>query len=99
VESEKKKDQEDKYPITDEGIVDDIITFMIAGTETTSNFLVAMIFYIFEKPDVARRLKEEIDSVIETNEDIYIEKFKKLRYLECIFLEISRLFTSVPLSF
>ena len=57
---------------------------MIAGSETTSNFLNAMVFYVFEKPEVAQRLRDEVDSVIKTDRDITIENFKKLDYLDCV---------------
>ena len=38
-------------------LIDEVKTFMIAGSETTSNFITAMILYCFEKPEVIKRLR------------------------------------------
>ena len=54
---------------------------MIAGSETTANFLTAMILYVFEKPHIAEKLRKEIDSVIENNSDITFENIKKMSFL------------------
>ena len=51
-----------------------------------------MIFSIFGKPEVLKRLREEINSVIKSDKDINVENFKKLPYLECVMSETSRLF-------
>ena len=57
---------------------------MIAGSDTTSNFLTAMLLYTFEKPKVVEKLRKEINSIIHSDEDITIENLKKLTYLECV---------------
>lgn len=57
---------------------------MIAGSDTTSNFLTAMILYTFEKPKVVEKLRKEMNSIIHSDEDITIENLKKLTYLECV---------------
>ena len=41
--------------------MDEIKTFTVAGSDTTSNFLTTMILYIFEKPEVLKKLTQEID--------------------------------------
>ena len=63
---------------------DEICTFVVGGSDTTSNYLTAMILFTFEKPKVLERLKEEINSVIKSNEDITVENLKKLTYLDCV---------------
>ena len=57
---ERKKNIEEgqKISINNEELIDEIKTFVIAGSETTSNFLVAMIFFVFERPEVSERLKK-----------------------------------------
>lgn len=79
--------------MTDEELVDDIKNFVFAGTDTASNFLVALIFLVFEHPEVAARLRKEIESIVKSNEDITIDNIKKMTYLECVFLETSRRFS------
>jgi cytochrome P450 len=53
-----------------------------------------MIFYVFQKPAVVLRLRDEIDAVIKADKDITADNIKKLVYLECIINEISRIFWS-----
>ena len=76
--------------------MDEVKSFMIGGSETGSNFLVALILFVFEKPEVAQKLKREIDLVIRSDEDITVENMKKLSYLECIILEVKRKFGVLP---
>jgi cytochrome P450 len=54
-----------------------------------------MICSVFEKPEVAERLRAEIDSVIKSDADITVANIKKLRYLECVIHETSRKMCSV----
>lgn len=70
---------------------------MIAGADNTSNFLVALTFFVFEHPEMAARLRKEIESIIKSDEDITNENIKKMAYLECIILETSRKFSSLPI--
>ena len=72
--------------------MDEIITFVGAGAETTSNFLTMILLLIYERPSVLSRLREEISSVIKSDADMTIDNFKKLKYLDCIINETSRYF-------
>jgi cytochrome P450 len=56
--------------IDDESLIDDIKAFAIAGSETSSNFITAMLLFVFEKPAVVARLVEEINSIVKSDEDI-----------------------------
>ena len=55
-----------------------------------------MIFLIFEKPAIATRLRTEIKEVIKGDADITFDNIKKLGYLDCILLEVSRVFCVLP---
>lgn len=63
---------------------------MIAGSDTTSNLLAALLLYVFEQPRIVEKLRKEINSVVKSDSDITVENFKKLHYLECVISEISR---------
>jgi len=80
-------------------LIDEIKTFVIAGAETTANMLTAIIFYVFQKKSVVERLREEINQVIKSDENITPENMKKLPYLDCIMTESYRMFNSVPYTF
>ena len=53
----KEEEGSERKGISERDLIDEIKTFVLAGSETTSNFLVAMLFYAFEKPDVVKRLR------------------------------------------
>ena len=57
-EQKKSKTFSEGVVISDKELIDEIKTFIIAGTESTSNFIVGMIFLIFEHPKVVEKLRE-----------------------------------------
>ena len=62
-------------------MIDEIITFIFAGSDTTSNMINFAIRAIYEHPEVLEKAKKEIESVIQSNEDITQENLKKMTYL------------------
>ena len=58
--AERRENSKEDY-VSDQELIDDIKTFVLAGSETSSNFLVALVFYVFECPEVAARLRKEIE--------------------------------------
>ena len=52
--SQRKK--EGNIYISDDEIVDQIKTFVVAGSDTTSNTLTAMLLHVFQKPEVLTKL-------------------------------------------
>jgi cytochrome P450 len=94
LEERKKMEQHSETEkITDRDIIDDIKTFVIAGTDTTSNFITAMLLYVYEKESTVKRLTEEINNVIKSDADITAENLKKMPYLDCCIAETSRVIT------
>lgn len=65
--------------MTDESIVDNLITFLIAGHETTAATLSFAIYQILAKPEAYHKLQQEVDSVVGTG-PILIEHVAKLKY-------------------
>ncbi len=57
---------------------------MIAGTDTTTRFFTMIIYYIGRNPEVHRKLRQEINSVIKSDVDITHENLKKLNYIDWI---------------
>lgn len=50
-------------------------------------------------PDIQRRVRQEVDSVMDLHsdgEDFTIEDIKQLKYLECVLKEVQRLFPTAP---
>lgn len=49
-ETEKINSGNRESTLSTEDLIDEIKTFVIAASDTTANYLTAMLFYMFEKP-------------------------------------------------
>jgi len=81
--------------MTDDSIVNNLITFLIAGHETTSGALSFAFYYLLKNPKALEKTKEEIDRVVGT-EDITGEHLSKLPYVEAVLRESLRLQPTAP---
>ncbi|ASF37892.1 NADPH--cytochrome reductase [Halobacillus halophilus] len=91
----KGKDPETGEALDDENIRFQIITFLIAGHETTSGLLSFAIHYLMKNPDKLKKAQEEVDEVI--GEDIpSYKQVKKLKYVRMILNEALRLWPTAP---
>ena len=77
--------------MSDKQIRDEVLTFLIAGHETTTNAL-SFLIYLLSKYDVIREnVKSEINSII-TEEHPSFESLQKLVYTKAVINEALRLF-------
>lgn len=75
-----------------EEMLDEFVTFFIAGQETTANLLSWTIMELTHNPDIAYRLKTEVDAVLGENaSSIAFEDLGKLEYMTAVFKESLRL--------
>ena len=65
-------------------MIDEIIAFVVGGSDSTTNYLTAIILHVFAKSSVAERLMKEINEVIQHDEDITVDNMKKMTYLNCV---------------
>ncbi|KAI0671167.1 cytochrome P450 [Trametes maxima] len=56
------RDQETGLGLPDKTIQYNLLTFLIAGHETTSGMLVFAVYYLLKNPDTLRKLRDEIDT-------------------------------------
>jgi cytochrome P450/NADPH-cytochrome P450 reductase len=87
-------------PVTGEGLSDiniryQIITFLIAGHETTSGLLSFAMYYLLKHPAVRAKAFEEVDRVLGQDTPTF-EKLHELRYLRQILHESLRLWPTAP---
>ncbi|KGO66158.1 NADPH-cytochrome p450 reductase, FAD-binding, alpha-helical domain-3 [Penicillium expansum] len=87
-------------PITGEGMSDDliisnIITFLIAGHETTSGLLSFTFYYLLQNQDVLERARNEVDEVTGVG-PITVQHLAKLPYIDAIMKESLRLMPTAP---
>lgn len=89
------KDPETGEQLDDENIRYQIITFLIAGHETTSGLLSFTIYYLLKNPDVLKKAYEEVDRVL-TNSVPSYEQVLELKYIRMILNESLRLWPTAP---
>ena len=74
-------------------IFEEFCTFFIAGTDTTSHFLLMMVYYIAMDPAVEAKLREEIREYV--GGDFSYDNLKKLKYIDWIQKETTRMYGPV----
>jgi cytochrome P450 len=82
--------------ITDDEIVDEALTFLFAGYDTTSSSLCWIFYHLSRHPEVMRRLQQEVDDVLR-GEDPTVDTIAKLHYTRNVVKESMRLTPVVPL--
>ncbi|KAM3919145.1 cholesterol 24-hydroxylase-like [Leptodactylus fuscus] len=85
---------EDEYDI--EIIIDNFVTFFIAGQETTANQLAFAVQELARHPEILQKVKAEVDNVIGLRRDIEYDDLGKLRYLSQVLKETLRLYPTAP---
>ncbi|OXB52954.1 hypothetical protein ASZ78_002463, partial [Callipepla squamata] len=65
----------------DENILDNFITFFVAGHETTANQLSFTVMALSQHPEIMERVQAEVDEVLGSKRDIEYEDLGKLKYL------------------
>lgn len=77
------KDPQDGQTLTDASITDQLITFLIAGHETTSGMLSFAFYQLLKHPAEYRKVQEEVDSVVGRNR-ITVEHISKFTYIQAV---------------
>ncbi|MGK5533939.1 cytochrome P450 [Streptomyces sp. URMC 129] len=73
-----------------------VITFLVAGHETTSGALSFALYYLAKHPEVMARAQEEVDRVWGPDGDPGYEQVSKLRYVRRVLDEALRLWPTAP---
>jgi len=89
-------DPETGEKISDEQLRDELITFLIAGHETTAAMLGFVFYVLSEHPDVENKLTEEIDRVLQGRIPTF-EELNQMHYLELVIKETMRMYPSVSM--
>jgi cytochrome P450 len=86
---------------TDEKLVDNMMTFLAAGHETTASAFTWAIYLMCQSPPVQTKLREEVRSHISsltTDEKITSEIIDNMPYLHAVCNEVLRIYSPVPLT-
>ncbi|XP_074852637.1 cholesterol 24-hydroxylase isoform X2 [Carettochelys insculpta] len=91
-----KGDEAQEETRDDESLLDNFVTFFIAGHETTACQLSFTIMELGRQPEMVERLHAEVDEVIGAKRDIDYEDLGKLQYLSQVLKESLRLYPPIP---
>ncbi|XP_075049329.1 cholesterol 24-hydroxylase-like isoform X2 [Mixophyes fleayi] len=87
---------EEENGLDDEIMLDNFITFFIAGQETTANQLSFAAMELTRQPEIIHRLRSELDEVIGFKRDISYDDINKLGYMTQVLKETLRLYPPGP---
>ncbi|KAI1266206.1 bifunctional P-450:NADPH-P450 reductase [Xylariaceae sp. FL1019] len=82
--------------MSDESIIDNLITFLIAGHETTSGTLSFAFYRLLKNPDAYRKAQAEVDEVVGKG-PITVEHVSKVPYITAVLRETLRLDSPISL--
>jgi unspecific monooxygenase len=88
--------ENDPNRLDERNIRHQIITFLVAGHETTSGALSFALYYLARHPEVAARARAEVDEVWGRAETPEFEQVAKLRYVRRVLDESLRLWPTAP---
>ncbi|XP_061602294.1 cholesterol 24-hydroxylase-like [Cololabis saira] len=80
----------------EEFMVDNFVTFFIAGQETTANQLGFCIMELGRHPEILEKVKKEVDDVIGMKQEISYDDLGKLIYLSQVLKETLRMYPTAP---
>ncbi|CAF0757068.1 unnamed protein product [Adineta steineri] len=86
------KDPETGYQLSDENIRYQMLTFLVAGHETTSGLLSFALYYLLKNPHTLQKVQAEVDQYGE----ITVDTLSKLKYIDAVLKETLRLQPTAP---
>ena len=89
------KDPKTGERLSDDNIMNNMLTFLIAGHETTSGLLSFASYYLLKRPEALQKAQQEVDKVVGKG-PVKFEHLSKLPYIEAILREKLRLSPTAP---
>ncbi|MFE3317504.1 cytochrome P450 [Nocardia sp. NPDC059195] len=88
--------EDDPNKLDERNIRYQIVTFLVAGHETTSGALSFALYYLSQNPEAQARARAEIEEVWGRSDTVSFEQVTKLRYLRRVIDESLRLWPTAP---
>ncbi|KAF1376367.1 hypothetical protein PFLUV_G00210790 [Perca fluviatilis] len=82
----------------EELMLDNFVTFFIAGQETTANQLAFCIMELGRHRDILEKVKKEVDDVVGMKQEISYDDLGQLVYLSQVLKETLRMYSTVPIT-
>lgn len=89
------KDPKTGKTLSQNSIIDNMITFLVAGHETTSGALSFVFYYLLKHPECIKKARDEVDSVV-GDQPVQHEHLSRLSYITAIHRESLRLQPTAP---
>ncbi len=90
-------DKQSGAGLTDDNIIAQCMTFLVAGHETTSGLLSFAIYFLMKHPEIAARARAEVDEVLGDDAEPTYEQVRRLTYVAQILDETLRLWPTAPI--
>jgi len=87
------------YAMSDAAMMDQVLTFLGAGHETTASGLAWTLWLLAKDPESQDRLRNEVTPVFASNPRPDYRSLKDLQWLDCVIQESLRVLPPVPMSF
>jgi len=91
----KANKNEGKKALSRQQMRDEVMTLMLAGHETTSNFITWAIYLLSQSPEKEKMLVEELNNF--QSDILSYDNFNETPYLDAVLIESMRIFPPVPL--
>ena len=89
------RDPQTGAALSDENIRYQMVTFLIAGHETTSGMLSFALYFLLQNPQVLQKARSEVDAVMGTDTPS-VHHLSKLGYIDQVLKETLRLWPTAP---
>ena len=89
------------HAFSDEDLVNQMMTFLLAGHETTASELTMACYYLCKRPDVQAKLRDEVRSHLPSPSaahDLGADEIRNLPYLGAVCEEVLRIAPAIPIS-
>ncbi|XP_071088037.1 uncharacterized protein [Haliotis cracherodii] len=94
------RDTESGEGLSRQQLRDHVMTFMLAGHETTATSMTWCLLKLSEFPEIQKRLRDEVTATLPPRgQPITVEHLEKMPYLACVIKETLRLYPAAPMTF
>lgn len=73
-------------------VISNVVLFMLAGFETTSNFLAYSTYVLAKHPDIQERLRTEIQQQWQEHQELDYERVADMAYMDLFIREVLRMY-------
>jgi len=91
------RDEDTGKTFTDDQLRDHVLTFLMAGHETTSTAITWTLYELTKHPEIQKKLHEEVDNVLGDKPINSFDQVEQLKYLNMVMKESLRYYPPVPM--